>query len=162
MLIDFNFAKIGKHTVRRLRVKTQLVRMGHKCPSNVYIIISKISSQCWLPFCLHWHNTLVILGAGRGDSSVEEHWTHDQKVTDLTPSRSGRRILFFRVNFLCWLLFWYSFHPCVACKRAWSFCQKCGWQVTAKPTCTLCMWLQIKWHCKQLGCMVCMAHVTTK
>ena len=66
MLIDFNFAKTGNtqidphwlllpvaHTVRWLRVKTQLVRMGHVCPSNVYIIISKISLQCWLPFCLH-------------------------------------------------------------------------------------------------------------
>ena len=32
------------------------------------------------------------------------------------------------------------FHSCVttvACKRYWSFCQKCGWQVTAKVTCTL-------------------------
>ena len=59
MLIDFNFSKTGNtqidphwlllpvaHTVHWLRVKTQLVRMGHVCPSNVYIIISKISSQC--------------------------------------------------------------------------------------------------------------------
>ena len=34
----------------------------------------------------------------------------------------------------------------VACKRSWSFCQKCRWQVTAKHTYTLCMWLCMKWH----------------
>ena len=27
-----------------------------------------------------------------------------------------------------------------------SFCQKCGWQVTAKYACTLCMWLCMKLH----------------
>ena len=43
-------------------------------------------------------------------------------------------IFFFRINFLCWLLFRYSFHPCVttiACKRSRPFCQKCRQQVTA-------------------------------
>ena len=42
-----------------------------------------------------------------------------------------------------------SFHhrvTAVACKRPRSFCQKCGWQVTAKYTCTLRMWLCIKLH----------------
>ena len=37
----------------------------------------------------------------------------------------------------------------VACKRPWSFCQKCRWQVTAKHAYTLRMWLCyvcIKWH----------------
>ena len=29
-----------------------------------------------------------------------------------------------------------------------SFCQKCRWQITAQPTCILCMWFRIKWHCK--------------
>ena len=31
-------------------------------------------------------------------------------------------------------------------KRSQSFCQKCGWQVTAKHTCTLCLGLCTKWH----------------
>ena len=35
----------------------------------------------------------------------------------------------------------------VAHKRSWSFCQKCRWQVTAKHTYTLPMWLWMKWHC---------------
>ena len=44
-----------------------------------------------------------------------------------------------------------SFHPyvaTVACEKSWSFFQRCRWQVTAKHTCTLHMWLCIKWHCK--------------
>ena len=63
--------------------------------------------------------------------------------------RSGGRIFFSRVNFLCWLLFWYPVHPCdtaVACKRSRSFCQKCRWQFTAKHAYTLHMWLCMKWH----------------
>ena len=71
-----------------------------------------------------------------------ECWTHDRKVVSLNPSRSGRRILFSRINFLCWLLF------CVHCtpllpqwhmknKIKRSFCQKCRWQVTPKHAYTL-------------------------
>ena len=59
--------------------------------------------------------------------------------------------------FLCWLSFRYLFHVCVitvACKRSWSFCQKCRWQVTTKHTCTLFMWLCRKWHDMVHGCMV--------
>ena len=61
-----------------------------------------------------------------------------------------------RVNFLCWLLVWFPPphpHPptrpitTVARKRSESFCQKCRWQVTAKHTCTLPMWLWVNWHC---------------
>ena len=51
--------------------------------------------------------------------------------------KSGGRILF-----LC--VFPYPSHPrvtSVARERSWSFCQKCRWQVTAKHTCTLPMWL---------------------
>ena len=43
--------------------------------------------------------------------------------------------------------FWHQFHPCVtavACKRSQSFCQQCRWQVTAKCTCALRMWPQMK------------------
>ena len=75
-----------------------------------------------------------------------ECWTHDWKVAGSNPFRSGGRIFFSRVNFLCWLLFRYPFHPrvtAVACKRS---CQKCRWQVTAKHAYTLHMWLCMKWH----------------
>ena len=45
---------------------------------------------------------------------------------------------------LCWFSFGYLFHPLVttvAYKRSKPFCQKCKWQVTAKHTWTLRMWL---------------------
>ena len=84
--------------------------------------------------------------------------THDRKVVGLNPRRSGGRIFFSWVNFMCWLLFWYLFHPCViaeARKRSRSFCQKCRRQVTTKHTCTLCTWLWIKRHSKLVhDCMV--------
>ena len=86
---------------------------------------------------------------GAGIAQWLEHQTHDLKVPGSSPGRSGGRIFFSRVNFLCWLLFWYPFHPCVtavACKRSQSFCQKCRWQVTAKHTYTLPIWLWMKWH----------------
>ena len=43
----------------------------------------------------------------------------------------------------------------VASKRSWPFSQKCRWQVPAKHTGTLCMWLWMNWHCKLVhSCMV--------
>ena len=86
---------------------------------------------------------------GAGIAQWLERWTRDWKVTGSNPCWSGGRIFFSRVSFLCWLLFWYPFHPCVtavAHKRPQSFCQKCRWQVTAKHACTLCMWFCMKWH----------------
>ena len=78
-----------------------------------------------------------------------ERRTRDRKVAGSNPCWSGGRIFFSRVNFLCWLLFWYLFHPrvtAVAHKRPRSFCQKRRWQVTAKHAYTSCMWLYMKWH----------------
>ena len=86
---------------------------------------------------------------GDGDSSVVRAPDRDRKVAGSNPCRSGGRIFFSRVNFLCWLLFRYPFHPsvtAVARKRPRSFCQKCRWQVTAKHAYTLRMRLCMKWH----------------
>ena len=50
---------------------------------------------------------------------------------------------FFNLSVLT-LILWYPLHPrvtAVARKRSRSFCQRCMWQVTAKHTCTLSMWL---------------------
>ena len=78
-----------------------------------------------------------------------ERKTRDWKVAGSNPCWSGGRIFFSRVDFLCWLLFRYLFHPrvtSVARKRSRSFCQKCRWQVTAKLAYTFRMWLCMKWH----------------
>ena len=42
---------------------------------------------------------------GAGIACWYERRTCDRKVASSNPSRSGRRIFFFRVNFVCWLLF---------------------------------------------------------
>ena len=78
-----------------------------------------------------------------------ERWTRDQKIVGSNPCWNGGIIFFSRINFLYWLLFRYPFHPCitaVARKRSRSFWQKHKWQVTAKHTYTLRMWLCMKWH----------------
>ena len=81
---------------------------------------------------------------GAGIAQWLEHRTRDWKVAGLNPCWNGGRIFFSRVDFLCWLLFRYPFHPrvtAVARKRPRSFCQKCRWQVTAKHAYTLRMWI---------------------
>ena len=86
---------------------------------------------------------------GSGNNSVVRALDLWSKGYSSNPCRGGGRMFFTRVDFLCWLFFQYLFHPCVtavACKRPQSICQKCMWQVAAKHTCTLCMWLCMKWH----------------
>ena len=54
----------------------------------------------------------------------------------------------------CWILLWYLFNhhvTIVACKRPWSFCQKCRQQVTAKHVYSFTQWSQnrlsiLSWH----------------
>ena len=106
-----------------------------------------------------WSSTYCLTPAYIGGAEIAQ-WlecqTPDWKVPGSSPSRSSGITVFSRVNFLCWLLFQYLFHPCVttvAHKRSQSFCQKCTWQVTVKHTCTLCMWLSMKWPDMVHGCM---------
>ena len=78
-----------------------------------------------------------------------ERRTRDWKIAGSNPCWSRWIIFFSWVDFLCWLLFRYHFHPRVTAvtrKRSRSFCQKCRWQVTAKHAYTLRMWLCMKWH----------------
>ena len=87
------------------------------------------------------------MGAGIAQWLLRQ--TRDRKVAGSNPCRRGGRIFFSRVNFVCWLLFWYLFHPQVTAvgrKRPRSLCQKCRWQVTAKHAYILRMWLCMKWH----------------
>ena len=88
-----------------------------------------------------WASYAVV---GAGIAQWLEHRTRDWKVAGSNPCWNGERIFFSRVDFLCWLLFRYPFHPrvtTVARKKSWSFCQKCRWQVTAKHAYTLRMWI---------------------
>ena len=84
---------------------------------------------------------------GAGIAQWLEHRTCDWKVAGSNPCWNGGWIFFSRVDFLCWFLFRYPFHPrvstvtTVARKKSRSFCQKHRWQVTAKHTYTLRMWI---------------------
>ena len=126
-------------------------------PTSVYTRVSLYNGQCVYPR-IYVHRPLRILvdpytsanASGSGIAQWLERWTRDWKVAGLNPCRSGGRIFFSRVNFVCWLLFRYPFHPritAVARKRSRSFCQKCRWQVTAKHAYILPRWLWRKWHC---------------
>ena len=100
-------------------------------------------------FDVIWSNNTHYKCGGMGIAQWLERRTHDWKITGSNPCWNGGRIFFSRVDFLCWLLLRYPFHPCVttvARKRSRSFCQKCRWQVTAKHAYTLSMWLCMKWH----------------
>ena len=48
---------------------------------------------------------------GAGIVQWLERRTRDWKVAGSSPGKSGGRSFFSRVNFLCWLLFRYPFHP---------------------------------------------------
>ena len=76
---------------------------------------------------------------GAGIACWLERRARDRQVASSSPGRSGGRIVFFRVNSLCWLLFVVRATPCyaVARKRFRSFCQKCRWQVITKNAYTL-------------------------
>ena len=116
---------------------------------NMYHIYSLNFGVSWRS-CFERQTTLwTICSRGAGIAQWIERRTRDRKVAGSNPCCSGGRIFYSRVNFLCWLLFRYPFHPHVtaaARKRPRSFCQKRRWQVTAKHAYTLRMWLCMKWH----------------
>ena len=107
-------------------------------------------SRCSIITCpvrysaLYKSTTPKPLSSGAGIAQWLERRTRDWKVAGSNPCWNGGRIFFSRVDFLCWLLFRYPFHPrvtTVARKKSRSFCQKCRWQVTAKHAYTLRMWI---------------------
>ena len=102
------------------------------------------------PVCVRSRTRLIythvfsVITWGAGIAQWLERRTRDWKVAGSNPCWNGGRIFFSRVDFLCWLLFRYPFHPrvtTVARKKSRSFCQKCRWQVTAKHAYTLRMWI---------------------
>ena len=105
--------------------QTYHLRKNQKCEIRIFVIHKRLASvdvihhYCW-----------------GGDSSVvraPDSWLKGRGFESLLERRET--FFFSRVNFLCWLLFRYPFHPrvtAVARKRPRSFCQKCRWQVTAK------------------------------
>ena len=119
----------------------------------VYTLHLLSCSKCFVCLCLFQYRHCFLVGwctnksyviatsdLGAGIAQWLEHRTRDWKVAGSNPCWNGGRIFFSRVDFLCWLLFRYPFHPrvtTVARKKSRSFCQKCRWQVTAKHAYTL-------------------------
>ena len=104
----------------------------------------------WRDVWQEWHTRFVPVIMWRVTGMTHQIFTCDYVTCDRNDAPDfGGRIFFSRVNFLCWLLFRYPFHPrvtAVARKRPRSLCQKRRWQVTAKHAYTLRMWLCMKWH----------------
>ena len=127
---------------------------SHKTISTVYNLFEEKEEPKQYQsrsFCQNGSHTRsrLLLCCGAGIAQWLERRTRDWKVVGSNPCWSGGRIFFSKVDFLCWLLFRYPFHPRVTAvtrKRSQSFCQKCRWQVTAKHAYTLGMWLCMKWH----------------
>ena len=117
--------------------------------SGIKLVLSYAGAHLCHQVCLKCRVYIYIYGffftwGGAGIAQWLEHRTRDWKVAGLHPCWNGGRIFFSRVDFLCWLLFRYPFHPrvtTVARKKSRSFCQKCRWQVTAKHAYTLRMWI---------------------
>ena len=77
---------------------------------------------------------------GVGIAQWLERRTRDWKVAGSSPCRSGE------IKKSPGSTFCADSLNALAGKRSRSFCQKCRWQVTVKHTCTLRMWLCMKWH----------------
>ena len=136
-----------KYMHTELRANSTHVKYMHTKPCKLRFII--LSIRTLRLTVLSTYTLSLITYTGGGDSSVVRLPDSWLKVAGSNPCRSGKIIFFSRINSLCWLLLQYPFHPCVttvACKRSQSFCRKCRWQVTAKHTYTLHMWLCMKWH----------------
>ena len=60
------------------------------------IVCKTLKSETWPMVNLCFDHTYITCWLQR--------WTRDRKDASLNPGRSGARIFFFRVNFVCWLL----------------------------------------------------------
>ena len=109
-----------------------------------YINLCSIAEGGWAYQTALYREVKGQVQAGAGIAQWLERRTRDWKVAGSNPCWNGGIIFFSRVDFLCWLLFRYPFHPrvtTVARKKSRSFCQKCRCQVTAKHAYTLRMWI---------------------
>ena len=89
--------------------------------------------------CNMSHRYVLILFSEKG-AGIAQWLSSALLIKRASPGRSLRRIFFFMVNFLCWLLFWYRFHlrvTAVARTKSQSFCLRCRWQVRGQHTCAL-------------------------
>ena len=106
---------------------------------------SAMFRQCLNTTCVHRKKSTFTLNTISSRSAVFEQCSNAACITK--SLRSHPTPLQVEQQISQHNLFRYPFHPrvtAVARKRSRSFCQKCRWQVTAKHTCILPMWLRMK------------------
>ena len=64
-----------------------------------------------LKLCKYLKQIIYTVWVGAGIAQWLERRTRDWKAAGSNPCWNGGRIFFSRVDFLCWLLFRYPFHP---------------------------------------------------
>ena len=114
----------------------------------MHVLYGNVQGYVTKQFCLF--NPILLVGAGIAQWYKHQTWLTawlNWQVTGSNPGRSGGRIVFSRVNFLCWLILVSIPSPCYC-----SSTYKCRWQATAKHACihvnTLHLWLRMKCQCK--------------
>ena len=121
----------------------QLTHLSEASHTQTKFICVNLHTHLYSLTCLQLHKHLSSLICLKfQDSSVVRVLDLWSKGRGFKSLQEWRENFFSGVKFLCWLLFWYLFHPhvtAVARKRPWSVCQKLRWQVTAKYTRTLCI-----------------------
>ena len=118
----------------RCSVVLLLVWQGQRADWPVLNLVKKGQCKQLLPVCFLTFVQTLYFSRSR-DSLLVKCWTRDWKVASSNPGWSGGKIFLSRDNCRYWLLFGVRSTPfviAVACKRPWSFCQKCRWQVTPK------------------------------
>ena len=91
-----------------------------------------------------------------GIAQWSEWWTCDQKVMGSSPGRSGRKVFFSRVNFLCWLLFGILSTPVLTViKNPGHFAKSASGCLQLY---TQCMRLYMKWCDMVYSCVVYTEH----
>ena len=92
-----------------------------------------------------WQNSAISFWGGDGIAQWLERRTRDWKVAGSNPCWNGGRIFFSGVDFLCWLLFRYPFHPRVTAvarkKNPGHSAKSAGGRLQLKHAFTLRMWL---------------------
>ena len=108
---DFSFTRTMNCPVKSLRCYTFpfLIPPQISLTSAVKLPLSSFLPlvMCFMSVSglLGWNSFSYWCSKGAGIACWLECWTHDRKVVSSNPGRSGGRILFSRVNFVCWLLF---------------------------------------------------------
>ena len=86
---------------------TVLESISSRC--SAYDVTSALLSPWPGKLCQKERGVFIYCGAGI--AQWLERRNRDRKVPGSSPDRNGWIIFFSRVNFLCWLLFRYPFHP---------------------------------------------------